>query len=725
MNNMKNVKNSLLFAVCLLAGLFAVSGVTVANGQTVSSTNPTISVSSTEKDAVAANKNQKEQAAGRLWNLQDADILSIINEVSQETGKNFVVDPRVSGKISLVSSKPLKQQEVYQVFLSVLGILGYSAVPSGNVIKIVPNMESGEQTTPVLGGKEKAGRNKGEEVIVRVIPLENVSATQLLPILRPMLPQWSNISAYTPGNVLIILGRASNLDRILTIIQDVDKAATSGIEIIPLRHATATQLAAVINNLQAASKAAGDASVPGVAVDERSNSLLLSGVKSARLRLRALISQLDAPSKIPSGNTEVVYLRYLEAKTFAPILGRVVQNMLGKGSQSAALNENVAAQGSTVGTTGASSSTTKESVTNSTNIQAETNTNALIITATPAIMDSIKKVVARLDVRPAQVLVEAVIAQVEESNTKSLGIQWGNLVTTAQNVVNNNTNTSAPNNNGGFAPLGVGVIGIIPGIKIQAVLSMLQTLNGVDILSTPSVMVLDNRQASIEIGQSLPITTGQYTTQSAQQNGVATPFTTQSYRDVTLKLDVTPQINLGNAVRLKINLKNDTVSGTVQPGVNPQINTSTIKNSVLVNNEDVLVIGGLMSNTTNETIERIPLISDIPVIGRAFQRKGMDRAKKNLMVFIKTTIVHDGLDGAVLSQNKYHYIKQQQANHHDNLYGMDRASVQNRLPPWENPKDLPTPFEKGKTDKVAAQNRLSPWENSKDLPAPFEKGKPV
>jgi len=649
-----------------------------------------------------------KEPTSRLWNLQDADILSIINEVSQETGKNFVVDPRVSGKISLVSSKPLKQHEVYQVFLSVLGILGYSAIPSGNVVKIVPNMESGEQTTPVLSKGSGGGKGtKGEEVVVRVIPLENVSATQLLPILRPMLPQWSNISAYTPGNVLIILGRASNLDRILTIIQDVDKAATSGIEIVPLKHASAPQLASVINNLLAANKATGDNSVPSIAVDERSNSLLLSGVKSARLRLRALIAHLDAPSKTPSGNTEVVYLRYLEAKTFAPILGRVVQNMLGKGS-SASVNENISAQTNALGTAVTTNVSAKESLTNSTNIQAEPTSNALIITATPTIMESIKKVIARLDGRPAQVLVEAVIAQVEESNVKSLGIQWGNRINSSSpNNAPLNINQPNSDTTGGFAQPGVGVVGIIPGgVQIQAVLSMLQTLNGADILSTPSVMILDNRKAIIEIGQALPITTGQYTTQSAQQNGVATPFTTQSYRDITLKLEVTPQINLGNAVRLAINLKNDTVNGTVQPGQNPQINTSSIKNYVLVNNEDMLVIGGLMNNVTNETVDRIPIISDIPVIGRLFERKGLNRSKKNLMVFIKTTILHDGLEGTIVSSNKYHYIKRKQANHQDNLRNIDRMSNENRLPPWENPRDLPTPFEKDHVTNIVTDTTV-------------------
>ena len=228
-----------------------------------------------------------DRNAKRLWNLQDADILSVITEVSQETGKNFIVDPRVSGKISLVSSKPIKQSEVYQVFLSVLGLLGYSAIPSGNVIKIVPNMESGEQATAVATN-QLPGR--GDEVVVRVIPLQNVSASQLIPVLRPMLPQWSNISAYTPGNVIILLGRASNLDRIHTIIEDVDRASTSGIQMIPLRHASASQVAIVLNNLQAAGRASGESSMVSIAVDERSNSILLGGPKAARLRMHVLIS---------------------------------------------------------------------------------------------------------------------------------------------------------------------------------------------------------------------------------------------------------------------------------------------------------------------------------------------------------------------------------------------------------------------------------------------------
>ncbi len=180
----------------------------------------------------------------RLWNLQDADILSVINEVALETGKNFVVDPRVSGKITLVSSKPIKPEEVYQVFLSVLGLLGYSAIPNGNVIKIIPNMESGENATKVAN-KQMPG--KGDEVVVRVIPLDSVSANQLIPVVRPLMPQWSNISAYTPGNVLILLGRANNLERIVNIIRDIDRNSSNNIDIVPLHQAAASQLVTVLN----------------------------------------------------------------------------------------------------------------------------------------------------------------------------------------------------------------------------------------------------------------------------------------------------------------------------------------------------------------------------------------------------------------------------------------------------------------------------------------------
>ena len=620
-------------------------------------------------------KKTTERTGGRLWNLQDADVLSVINEVSQETGKNFVVDPRVTGKMTLISSKPLRKNEVYQVFLSVLSLLGYSAVPSGNVVKIVPNMESGEQATKVA---KKGSPGIGDEVVVRVIPLENVTATQLIPVIRPLLPQWSNISSYTPGNVLILLGRASNLERILAIIQDVDKAASNGIQVIALQHASAAQVATVLNNLQTASRAAGDSPSVSIAVDERSNSILLAGTQSMRLRMRVLISQLDSPAATPAGNTEVIYLRYLEAKTLAPLLGKIATNILGKDSGSRY-------DASTATVTSSNDKNAPKEVPNLSNIQAEPNTNAIIITAPPALMTAMKSVIAKLDVRPAQVLVEGIIAEVDERNLKSLGIQWGSV--TSSGTV---SASPAPLITS-FPPYGAGVVGIMPSVQIQAVLSVLQNLNGVDILSTPSIMVLDNQKATIEIGQDVPFQTGSYATTGG--SNTVTPFTTIDQKPVTLKLDVTPQINLGTSVRLKLNLKNDTLQNPLNPGLNPIINTSKITNSVIINSDDVLVLGGLISHTNNENINRVPILSDIPIIGHLFEQKTNTQEKKNLMVFIKPIIVNNADDSMTISHLKYSSVRVIQANYAEDLLSIGKEPLHPMMPPWKTAKDLPQPFE--------------------------------
>jgi general secretion pathway protein D len=615
--------------------------------------------------------------ARRLWNLQDADILSVITEVSQETGKNFIVDPRVSGKISLISSKPLKQSEVYQVFLSVLGLLGYSAIPNGNVVKIVPNMESGEHATPVATNQNPG---RGDEVVVRVIPLENVSASQLIPVLRPMLPQWSNISAYTPGNVIILLGRASNLDRIHTIIEDVDRASTSGIQLIPLHYASAPQVAAVLNNLQAAARAAGESTSVSIAVDERSNSILLGGPKAARLRARVLVSQLDAPSQAPSGNTEVIYLRYLEAKTLAPLLSKIASNILGKGT-----GAQYEASTSTATSASSTTTTTASTASTSTNIQAELSTNAVIITAPPTLMRALKSVIAKLDIRPAQVLVEAIIAEIDESNVESLGIQWGGLV---------NKDTFQPgtgNSPSSFPNFGAGVVGIIPHMQIQAILSMLRTQSGVDILSTPSVMVLDNQKATIEVGQDVPTTTGSYATTGGAQT--AQPFNTTAYKPVTLKLEVTPQINLGTSMRLKLQLKKDTLQNPQNPGATPLINTNKITNTVIVKSEDVLVLGGLISNSNNINVNKVPFLGDVPIVGKLFfTHQANNQEKKNLMVFIKPIILHTDEQSMMLSETKYNFIRNKQMNFRQDLATIGDEPAPTTLPPWKNKKDLPTPF---------------------------------
>lgn len=605
---------------------------------------------------------------GRLWNLQDADIISIINEVSLETGKNFVVDPRVTGKISLISSKPIKPNEVYNLFLSVLELLGYSAIPSGNVVKVVPNMESAEIAGRVVN---KQNPGKGDEVVVRVFPLDNVNATQIIPIVRPLLPQWSNVTAYTPGNVLIVLGRAANLKRIDEIIRNIDKSSSNEVDIIPLHQTSAAQLAVVLTNLQNAARASGDTPQVSIAPDERSNSILISGNKAARLRTRALINQLDVPSAGAQGNTQVIYLRYLQAKDFAPILGKIAQNITNKDTS---LNPQPA------GNYPAGSAPKTE---NTTNIQAEPNTNSIIITAPPRLMKALTSIVSKLDIRPAQVLVEGIIVEIDQADTKNLGIQWGTVSTSA--------NATTPP---GFVPLGLGSIGIIPSAQIQAVLGLLQQKSGVDILSTPSIVVLDNQKATLAVGTQVTDTTGQYATTGS--TSTVTPFNTFNRLNVELKLEVTPQINLGDAVRLKIVLKNDSLANPQNPGLNPTVNTSSISNSVIVNSSDILVLGGLISNNITDSLDKIPILGDIPVIGALFFQHSTRRLeKKNLMVFIKPTIIHDAEDSQALTHTKYSRTRQAQIDWPEELSEAGEQKLQNILPPWKNNVDLPKPFKNG------------------------------
>lgn len=650
--------------------LFSILGAQVAMAADApASVKPPISQASVPHAKTPASAPLDEDA-GRIWNLQDADILSVINEVSSETGKNFIVDPRVNGKISLVSSKALPRDQVYPVFLSVLSMLGFSAIQSGSVVKIVPTTESLENTTRVVSNKNFP---QGDEVVVRIVPLDNINATQLIPVLRPLLPQWSNIASYSPANILLLSGRASNLERILMIIREIDRVSNNRIEVIPLKYASAAQVSNVLNNLQNASRMSGDNNIVSVATDERSNSILLGGNKVARLKMRILLAQLDAPSQTPEGNTEVVYLRYQEAKTLAPILSKIAQNILGKGSDSVPATPSNS-------TSSSGSGTSKES--NLTNIQADPATNAVIITASPALMQALRHVIAKLDIRPAQVLVEAIIAEIDETNLQNLGVKWGSNLSIGSSSSSTAATDIFTQDN----------YGIIPQTSVQAILIALQNQVNANILSTPSVVVLDNREAIIEVGEQINQQTGSYAT----SNNVSTvsPYTTNQYKDITLKLKVKPQINLGEAVRLTLDLKNDSLvdpaSATGQ--TNPPINTNKITNSVIVNTGDVLVLGGLMSDNHSETLHKVPILGDIPLIGKIFQNKTNSVTKKNLVLFIKPSIIRTPTDASHITETKYETIRRDQMNWMDqkNKAGSSKPSV---LPPWKNTKDIPNPFE--------------------------------
>ncbi len=618
----------------------------------------------------------------RLWNLQDADILSVINEVSLETGKNFVVDPRVNGKISLISSKPIKPDQVYDIFLSVLGLLGYSAIPSGNIIKIVPNMESNEYATRVASA---AAPGKGDEVVIRVIPLENVSAAQIMPVIRPMLPQWSNVSSYAPGNILILLGRAGNLARIIDVIHNVDRASHNNIDVVTLHRASAAQVTNVLNNLQNAGRAAGDTPQVSIAADERTNSILLSGNQAARARMKILVTHLDSPTTGGQGNTEVIYLKYLQAKSFAPVLGKIARNIQGKDSNGEEVDISNTATANTPNTNTAV--TTKSSANNFTSIQAELSTNSIIITAPSSLMAALRTIISKLDIRPAQVLVEAVIVEINMDDLKNLGILWGSR----QTDLDPNPSTIGASPIVSFPPLGAGTIGIIPGTSIRAVLLALQSKNGVNILSTPSVVVLDNHKATLAVGQNIAEQNGSYSTTGT--TATVTPFNTISRKDVVLKLSVIPQINLGNSVRLSVDLTNDTLQNPLNPGLNPSINTSKIQNSVIINSQDILVVGGLISNTMTETVNKVPILGDLPILGNLFKQNVSQYQKRNLIVFIKPIILHTEEDAQSITNTKYNFARDYQMNQPANVNINKDSKLDFVLPPLKNNVTIPPPFE--------------------------------
>lgn len=614
-------------------------------------------------------------SAARLWNLQNADILSIINEVSLETGKNFAVDPRVSGKISLVSSKPVRADELYDIFLSVLNLLGYAAIPSGSVVKIVPNMESGEQATQVATARHP--RHPGE-VVVRVIALERVSASQMIPVIRPLLPQWSNVAAYIPGNVLVLVGQSANLARIVRVIHDIDQGGATDIDVIPLQHAGASQVTDILSRLQAAARSSGEAPLVSITADERSNSILIAGNRAGRLHASYLVHRLDIPAGHNEGNTDVIYLRYLQAKTFAPLLGRIAANMQGKSGGSSTTEPTASLPPGSDNTT-----QPKKLPENHTSIQAEPATNAIIVTAPPAMMRALRAVVAKLDIRPAEVLVEGIIVQVSQNDLRNLGIQWGTLVTSFGGVSGDSQTA--------FPIPGAGNIGLIPHTNIAAILSFLENQSDTNILSTPSLAVLDNHDAILEIGQDVPYQTGSYATTNT--TATVTPFNTVTPKPVTLKLQVTPQINLGNAVRLKINLKNDSLQNPDNPGTTPLINTSSIKNSVIVNSEDVLVLGGLISNRATDSVNSVPVLGRLPVVGKLlFQQKSHKIEKLNLLVFIKPTILRTPPDGQHITQTKYEYVRERQLQWPEDLQAVTPSRAPHVLPPWKNSTVLPVPF---------------------------------
>jgi general secretion pathway protein D len=590
-------------------------------------------------------------------NYKDADIRQVIEAVGEVTGKNFILDPRVKAQVTMLSAAPMSPDAFYEAFLSILSVYGFVAVPAGDVIKILPDANARQMPGAEL---ESGGGRRPDDIVTRVITVQNVAAAQLVPILRPLIPQYGHLAAHPPSNLLIISDRASNVDRMAQIIARIDLAADQDYEVMRLEHASATEIVKLVGALNQGAQQGEGGGGPRVTVvaDERTNSVLITGAKDERLRYRALITHLDTPLE-EGGDTQVRYLRYTSATELAT---KLQSQYSGTGAQAAAGKE--AAPPAQRGEIG---------------IWADDSTNALIITAPPKVMKSMMAIIDKLDIRRAQVLVEAVIVEVSSDRAAQLGVTWAVGGADLDNAVGvtkfpgttgvtgvagallggggEDGSTSAANLLGNGLTLGVGKLRD-SGISFVALLEALESDGTSNIIGTPVLVTLDNEEAEIKVGQEVPFVTGSYT-DTGSTGGAVNPFQTIEREQVGLTLKLTPQINEGDAVRLKISQE---ISSLLPSTAAVDLITSnrSINTTVIVQDNATLVLGGLIQDQVTETQSRVPLLGRIPLLGALFRADSTKKNKTNLMVFIKPTILRDNVQAAFQTNAKYNYIRDQQ-----------------------------------------------------------------
>lgn len=644
-------------------------------------------------------------AASVTLNLKDADIGALIGTVAEVTGTNFIVDPRVKGKVTVVSSKPMDSDEVYQVFLSILKVHGFAAVPSGSVVKIVPDVNAKAEGVPTANEKTPG---RGDEVVTRVIEVNNVSAAQLVPILRPLVPQQGHMAAYPGTNVLIISDRAENIERLVEIVRRMDQQSDSEIEVMPLQYASAAEVVRIITALERPQ--AGQPQIPeggnsSLIADERTNSVLIGGDKSSRLRLRMLISHLDTPLE-RGGNTHVVYLKYAKAKDLVEVLTGVGSSIAEeqKGGSPAA----AAGGGGKGGATGAMT------------IQADESSNALVINAPPDVFRSLEGVIRQLDIRRAQVHVEAVIAEINTDSSKELGIQWRgtNDLTGAGAIGGTNFPGVGPGINAvATNPLAAGSglsVGYFEGttdflgtkiLNLGVLVRALASDSDTNILSTPNLVTLDNQEAEIVVAQNVPFLTGSYSATGAAQ-GAANPFQTIQREDVGLTLKVTPQINEGDAIRLEIEQEISSVGSRPAGAADIVTNKRSIKTTVMVDDKQMIVLGGLLDDNLTENVQKVPVLGDVPVLGNLFKARGTTKTKRNLMVFMQPSILRDAAYTTQISAGKYNFMR--------GLQTKVRENGVNLLPDSEAPllPDYPAP------EFIDDQSKIPPTDVAPAAPVP-------
>ena len=643
-------------------------------------------------------------------NFKNTEITEFINIVGKNLEKTIIVDPNVRGKISVRSYDLLTEEQYYQFFLNVLQVYDFAVVemPSG-ILKVVRSKDAKTSNIPVVEGTPF----DGDEMITRVVPVYNVPVRELAPILRQLNDQagGGNVVSHDPSNVMMLTGRAAVVNRLVEIIERVDKAGDEEVEIVKLKYASASEMVRIIENINksAAKQAGSGKSEPRAVADDRTNSVIVSGDNKARQRLINLIKKMDQELET-SGNTRVIFVNYAKAEDLVKVLQGV----------SASIQAEEQGAGGTRSARGGSN--------RDVSIDFHGDSNALVITAEPDMMRSLEEVIRQLDVRRAQVQVEAIIVEIFEGDGTTLGVQWasekgigqqftnggvgigslgvalkaaddltettnvrdseGNLVINDDGTVATRTTTTQ----GDYTALGQllgGVNGMLVGVIKDgwgAVLQAVSTDTNSNVLSTPHLTTMDNEEAFFIVGQEVPIITG-----SSTGSNNANPFQTVERKEVGIKLKVTPQINEGDAVQLLIEQEVSSVSGATS--VDIAINKREIKTTVIVDDGGTIVLGGLIDEDVQESVSKVPLLGDIPFIGNLFKSTTTSKRKRNLMVFIRPTIVRDGMTMNKISNRKYNFIRAQQLQRQSEGISLMPNTETPVLPEWNDALALPPNFE--------------------------------
>lgn len=611
-----------ILAVKLLAGLFVLSAMLI-----------TFDVSAQANATAQAANN----SADVRINMNNAEIRSVIQWVAEKTNKNFIIDPRVKGRISVLSNQPMSMDQAYQVFLTALDVYGFAAVESGNNVKIIPNAQARSSGLPIVETFNNPDADNSE-LVLHVIKVKNISANEVVTILRPLVPQTGHLGAFPTSNSVVIADRANNINRLSKLVSYIDSTGDLDIEVIQLTHATADDVVSVLQPLLKSGKASADVTGINFATDTRSNSILMTGNEDKRALVRDLIDSLDRPLQ-GTGNTKVVFLNYIDADEIKPILDGMTGSIQEDQKNAAIADSGISIQSS------------------------ETN-NALIITAPPSILESIETVVAELDVKRSQVMIEAIIVEVTDSFSNTLEILWGTSPTlsggvSSANLLGSTSSALAVSDNPGAALVQSGLNwGFFRNGSLRSLLHAVASDNNNNVLSTPSIITIDNEEAEILVGSNVPFVTGSQTSAATTTNN---PFRTIQREDIGITLKITPKVSKQRTITLAVEQEVESVREEQISAAQDLITDKrSIKTNVLVDDGTILVLGGLIEDRTTRNQTKVPLLGDIPLLGRFFSSDTKTTRKQNLMVFIKTTIIDDLSLAEEKTRESYNDIRSKQ-----------------------------------------------------------------